>query len=146
MGELRVVLDTNVLISRLLIPQSLPGQAVRHIMERAQLLVSYATLTELADVLSRSKFDAYVSIEDRKEFFRRLTHVAEIVPVVTAVRVCRDTKDDKFLELAVDGRASFIVTGDKDLLELSAFRAVGIITAAQALGMPDDAFARTREG
>ena len=141
MRNARVIVDTNVLLSRLLIPPSITGQALRHIMERAQLLVSDATLSELADVLSRSKFDPYVGIEDRKEFFQRLTHVAEIVPIVTTLRVCRDAKDDKFLELAVDGRALFIVTGDKELLALSQFRSIRIVTPAQALAMPDADFA-----
>ena len=61
----RVVVDTNALVSRLLMPGSVPGQAVRKAVDDAQLLASEATLEELADVLARAKFDPYVSIADR---------------------------------------------------------------------------------
>ena len=129
----RIVADTNAFISRLLVPDSLPGRAVRKMVDTAQLLVSEATLTELADVLSRAKFDAYVSIEDRQEFFRRLGRVAEVVPITYIVHACRDPKDDKFLELAVNGNADLIVTGDDDLLVLNPFRGIPIITPASYL-------------
>jgi len=129
----RIVVDTNALISRLLVPESLPGRAVRKAIDTAQLLVSEATLTELASVLSRSKFDAYVSIEDRQEFFRRLSRVVEVVPITYIVRACRDPQDDKFLELAVNGDADLIISGDDDLLVLNPFRGIPIITPANFL-------------
>ncbi len=124
----RIVVDTNALISRLLLPNSTPGRAVRKIVDEAQLLVSDATLTEFADVLAREKFDAYISIEDRQEFFGFLSRVAEIIAVSCTVRECRDPKDDKFLELAIDGDADLIVTGDKDLLVIGSFHGIAIIT------------------
>ncbi|HTS52668.1 MAG TPA: putative toxin-antitoxin system toxin component, PIN family [Burkholderiales bacterium] len=129
----RIVVDTNALISRLLVPESLPGRAVRRAIDTAQLLVSEATLTELADVLSRPRFDAYVSIEDRQEFFRRLSRVVEVVPITYVVRACRDPNDDKFLELAVNGNADLIITGDDDLLVLHPFRGIPIMTPASFL-------------
>jgi putative PIN family toxin of toxin-antitoxin system len=96
----------------------------------AQLLASHATTTELADVLARPKFDAYVSLEDRQQFIRLLGRIVEMVPIVHTVRACRDPRDDKFLELAVNGEADLIVTGDEDLLALHPFRGVRIITPA----------------
>jgi uncharacterized protein len=129
----RIVVDTNALVSRLLVPNSLPGQAVRKAVDTAQLLLSEATLTELADVLSRPKFDAYVSIEEWREFFRRLSRVAEVIPITYIVHACRDPKDDKFLELAVNGNADLIVTGDDDLLVLNPLRGIPIITPASYL-------------
>lgn len=130
----RVVVDNNALVSRLLIPESVPARAVRKAVDEAQLLVSQATMEELADVLARPKFDAYVSIADRQEFFRMLGRIAELVPITFTVRACRDPKDDKFLELAINGRADLIVTGDKDLLELHPFRQIPIISPGQYLG------------
>jgi putative PIN family toxin of toxin-antitoxin system len=109
------------------------------LVTHAQVLVSDHTLAELADGLSHSKFDPYVSLDDRKEIFRRFARLAEIVTVTSTVRACRDAKDDKFLELAVDGAARFIVTGDKDLLTLSPFRAVVILNPAQAMELPASA-------
>jgi putative PIN family toxin of toxin-antitoxin system len=139
MPSARVVLDTNVLISRLLIPRSVAGRAVSRLLQHAQPLVSEATLAELAQTLARDKFNAYVSLEDRQEFFRLFARLAEWVPVTTTVRVCRDPTDDKFLELAVDGQATLLVTGDKDLRALSPFRTVTIIGPADVLAKSDAA-------
>ena len=66
--------------------------------------------------------------------------MAEWVAVTSTVRLCRDPKDDKFLELAVDGEAHWLVTGDQDLLALSPFRTVTVLTPAQVLALPDAAF------
>jgi len=55
---------------------------------------------------------------------------AELVPIIEQIVACRDPKDDKFLELAVDGHADFIVSGDADLLTLNPFRGIPIITPA----------------
>lgn len=139
MPSARVILDTNVLIGRLLIPRSVTGRAVSCLLQHTQPLVCEATLGELAQTLERDKFNPYVSLADRQEFFRLFARVAEWVPVTTTVRNCRDPTDDKFLELAVDGRATIIVTGDKDLLNLSPFRTVAIIPPADVLAMSDAA-------
>jgi uncharacterized protein len=92
-----VVVDTNVLVSRLLLPESTSGRAVRSAVDRGRLLVSAATMEELAEVLARAKFDPYLSIAERQEFIRLLGRIAEMVPVVRVVRACRDPRDDKFL-------------------------------------------------
>ena len=75
----RIVADTNALISRLLLPRSVPGEAIRKATGTGQLLVSEATLAELADVLARPKFAPYVSIQDRQQFIRLLCRLAEMV-------------------------------------------------------------------
>ena len=124
----RIVADTNLLVSRLLLPQSLPAKAVRKAVDEGQLLVSDATLGELADVLSRAKFDPYVSLEDRQDFIRVLNRVAERVIVPAPLKACRDPKDDKFLEVALNGEANLILTGDRDLLTLHPFRGVDILS------------------
>lgn len=129
----RVVADTNVLVSRLLLADSVPGKAVRKAVDEAQLLVSDATLQELAEVLSRPKFEAWISQADKLEFFRLLSRIAEIVTVTYPVQACRDPKDDKFLEVAVNGQANLIVTGDKDLPALDPFHSVRIVTPVQYL-------------
>ena len=139
MPSARVVVDTNVLISRLLLPQSVAGRAVTRLVQNTRLLVSENTLAELAHTISRDKFNAYVSQEDRQEFFGLYARLAEWVPIGSTVRVCRDPNDDKFLELAVDGEAQILVTGDKDLLALSPFRNIQILTPAAALALPDAA-------
>ena len=129
----RIVVDTNVLISRLLLPASVPGRAVRKAVAVGQLLVSAATTEELAAVLSRAKFDPYLSVADRQEFIRLLGRIAEMVPIIRMVRACRDPGDDKFLEVAVNGQANLVVTGDRDLLELDPFMGVAILSPAAYL-------------
>ena len=133
MPRARVVVDTNVLVSRLLLPDSVSARAVRHVVEHFQLLASDATLTELADVLSRDKFDRYVDLADRQAFFQQLARIVERVPITYMVRASRDPKDDMFLELAINGKADYIVSGDQDLLVLQAFEEIQIVTVAQAL-------------
>ena len=129
----RIVVDTNVLISRLLLPGSVSDRAVRKAVNVGQLVVSEATMVELADVLGRAKFDRYLSIADRQEFIRLLGRIADLVPIVRSLRACRDPRDDKFLEAAVNGRADLIVTGDRDLLELDPFMGVAILSPAAYL-------------
>jgi len=129
----RIVVDTNVLVSRLLAPRSVPAQALRHATHIGRLLVSDETMREVADVLSRPKFSPYLSEEQTREFLQLLESVAELVPVTRQVKVCRDPKDDKFLALAVGGEADCIVTGDSDLLSLGMFEGVVIVTPATFL-------------
>lgn len=88
---------------------------------------------ELAEVLARPKFDPYVTIAERQEFLRVLGRIAEMVPIVYTVHACRDPRDDKFLDLAVNGEADLILTGDQDLLILQTFRDIPVITPAQYL-------------
>ncbi|MDR4466880.1 MAG: putative toxin-antitoxin system toxin component, PIN family [Nitrospira sp.] len=84
-------------------------------------------LFELADVLSRKKFDRYLRVEDREEFVRLVLRVTEMVPIVTAVHACRDKSDNIILEVAVNGNAALIVSGDQDLLMLNPFRGIPVL-------------------
>lgn len=129
----RLVLDTNALVNRLLLPTSVPARAVRKAFDHGQLLVSDATMNELADVLSRKKFDSYVTLGEREHFIRLLGRIAEFVPIVQRIRVWRDPKDDLILEVAVNGSADLIVTGDRDLLSLERFHNIPIVSPAAYL-------------
>jgi len=129
----RIVVDTNALVSRLLLPDSIPGQAVRKAVEEGDILMSESTLFELADVLGREKFNPYVSIQDREEFLRMLGRIVEMVTILHAVHDCRDVRDNQILEVAVNGQAQVIVTGDEDLLVLNPFRGIFILRPADYL-------------
>ena len=115
------VLDTNILISRLLCPDGMAAKAVNHALARGVLLVSEYTLNELVEVLSRPKFDPYATREDRRHFLELLGGVARIVPIVRHIRACRDPKDDRFLDVALNGEATAIITGDQDPLVLDPY-------------------------
>jgi uncharacterized protein len=125
-----IVVDTNVLVSRVLLPQSIAGRAVRSAVDAGQLLVSEATMQELAEVVARAKFDPYLSIVERQEFIRLLGRIVELVPIVRQVRACRDPRDDKFLEVAINGRADLMITGDHDLPALDPFMGITITSPA----------------
>jgi uncharacterized protein len=142
--RLRVVFDTNALVSRLLLPNSIPARAVRLAVSEDRILASDATLMELADVLGRPKFDAYVTIEERQTFLRLFGRIAERVQIIHVVRACRDPKDDKFLELAANGSAGAIVTGDNDLLALHPFRGIPVLTPTAFLASRPAASGDTR--
>ena len=135
MDKQRIVVDTNVLISRLLLPASVSARAVRKAVDVGQLVVSEATMAELAVVAGRAKFDPYLSIADRQEFIRLLGRTAVMVPIVRVVRACRDPRDDKFLEAAVNGRADLIITGDRDLRELNPFMGIAIPQPGGSCGL-----------
>jgi uncharacterized protein len=126
----RVVVDTNVFVSRLLRFDSVPGRAAEKAIHTAVLLVSQATMSELADVLAQEKFDRYVTIEQRLQFIRLVAQTAKFVPIIHPIRECRDPKDDKFLEVALNGRADVIVTGDTNLLAMNPWREVAIVPPA----------------
>lgn len=128
-----VVLATNVLVSLLLAENSTAGRVAIHLIRAHKHLVSPDTLAELADVLSRPKFDRYVTIEQRVQFLRLVARSGRLVHVTRRLQVGRDPKDDKFLELAVNGRANLIITGDNDLLALHPFRGIKISSPADYL-------------
>jgi putative PIN family toxin of toxin-antitoxin system len=129
----RYVLDTNMLVSALLFPDSAPGRALLEARSRGNILLSDEVVEEVADVLRRSKFDRYVLPEERDRFLATLVRQAEHAQITETIQVCRDPKDDKWLELAVGGSAAQIVTGDEDLLVLKSFRGIPIVTPAQFL-------------
>lgn len=114
-------------------PSSVPAQAVRRAVDQGQILASEATLEELADVLSRPKFDRYLTVSERQQFLRLFMRIAQWVPILHPVQACRDPRDDKFLALAVNGEAGVIITADQDLLVLDPFRDVRILEPAAYL-------------
>lgn len=130
---MRVVIDTNVWISSLLIPDSASAQAVDRALSHADVVVSDATVEELSDVISREKFDQYVSLDDREQFLRRLLQVTTMVSVISEVTDCTDPSDNRFLALALDSESDFIVTGDADLLSLNPWRGIQIVSPGDFL-------------
>jgi len=129
----KTVVDTNVLISRLLAPESAPARAVSHAVQHGRLLASNATLEELAEVLGRAKFDRYLTLGERQQFMRLLSRIVEMPSISHRFNQCRDPSDNKFLDLAVSGAADVIVTGDRDLLDLHPFREIPIMKPAAYL-------------
>lgn len=124
---MRVVFDTNVWVSRLLLANSVPARAVDTALYEHDIVVSESSMEELADVLSRDKFDKYVPREDRVDFVRSVLQVATMVPVLSEIVDCRDPKDNRILALALDSGSECVISGDRNLVTLSPWRRIAIV-------------------
>jgi putative PIN family toxin of toxin-antitoxin system len=131
-GDERIVLDTNVVLSGLLFPGSVPSRALLQAQART-VLASEATRRELTEIMDRSRFDRYIERWLRKRLADEYARSCETVEILFPIHACRDPKDDKFLEVAVHGRADLIVTGDRDLLDLHPFHGIAILAPAEFL-------------
>ena len=129
----RLVFDTNTVVSAVLFNGSVPGRALMTALELGTILMSPALNDELGDVLRRLRFERYATREERLEFLGDLVRETELVEITETIRACRDPKDDKILELAVNGNADYIVTGDDDLLVMNPFRGIEILRPAEFL-------------
>ncbi|MES2677940.1 MAG: putative toxin-antitoxin system toxin component, PIN family [Pseudomonadota bacterium] len=129
---MRVVIDTNVLISYLLsASNSTSKKTVNKVLaQNHSLLISNETFKELSITLLKDKFDPYVSLEKRQQFLLMIKSIAEFITIQERINKCRDKKDNQFLEVAVSGNANLIITGDKDLLVLNPFRNINILSPA----------------
>ena len=130
---MRIVLDTNVFISALLVPEGNPGKILRLLESPAiELLVSQPILDELRKTLI-AKF--HFRSADAEEVVREIAREADIVKPTSLVEVIqRHPPDNRILECAIDGRADLIVTGDKaHLLPLRSFHGIPIVSPADFL-------------
>jgi uncharacterized protein len=108
---------------------SLPFLVIRWLDEHGGLPKSAASEQEILSVLSRPQIAA-VTIPTFRGDLAKLLARAELVTVTERLTACRDPHNDKFLELAVNGHADLIVSGDADLLVLNPFRNIPILTPA----------------
>ena len=142
----RYVLDSNVIVSALIINRrhSPPRQALLLAFRLGILLMSTALAEELEDVFSRRKFDRYATPEERRRLLQGLLRDTELVEITERVCASPDPKDDKILELAVNGDADYIVSGNRrDLLDLNPFRGIEIVSPAEFLGIVGSDVERT---
>jgi putative PIN family toxin of toxin-antitoxin system len=127
---MRAVVDTNILVRAMLKPEGSVGPVVDFLRDgRYVFLYSEATLSELIDVLSRPRMVHRYGITPAEVdvLCALVIRRGEPVHPSRAITVCRDPKDNKFLEVAVEGRADAIVTGDEDLVVLDPFEGIPMI-------------------
>jgi len=127
---MRVVFDTNVFVSALLKEQFVPALAVRLVEKHHVLLKSSATESELLEVLARPSLAAFIAPTALDWVKKTLAAAEPVTTLRSFAGACRDPTDDKFLDLAVDGHADVIVSGDLDLQTLNRFAGVPIIAPA----------------
>jgi putative PIN family toxin of toxin-antitoxin system len=132
----RLVLDTNVLVSALL-KKGKPRELLFKIAGGgAQLILSREILEEFAGVINSPKIRKYVRAKDAMAFLRALGSMATMVEVKSKFKVIReDPSDDIVLRTAHDGKADYIVSGDKHLLSLRKFGEIEIVAVTQMLDL-----------
>ena len=133
MKPLHAVVDTNIFISAVLFGGELEEIVSSWQKEKFVYLLSPQILQEYIKVLSYPKFE--LTVADIKHIIEK-----ELIPFVEPVKVAvyvkavkKDSSDDKFLALAIAGKADVIVSGDKHLLELKSFEKIPIITGREFL-------------
>lgn len=131
--DLRVVVDTNVLVSGLFgIENSPSSKILRAIRNQKLILVTSATiLKEVADVINRERIVRLTKMtsKERKDLIDKLIERSDITGGKQFSQiVSRDVEDDKFLACGVEGKADYIVSGDRDLLDLKEFEGIRIVS------------------
>ena len=135
---LKVVLDTNQLVSSLLSTQGLQRHLIDAWRRRAFLLLLVpGQIDEVADILSRPKIKKKYRIDpgDREVFLQLLRLDALLLPHRAPPGVCRDPDDDYLLGCAAGGGADYLVTGDQDLLTIGRYQEVVILNARDFLAI-----------
>ena len=129
----KLIFDTNVIISSAMLSDSLPAKSLNKGINEGIILYSDATIEELFKVLERPKLRPFIKQEFITEFYHQITMNWQYVPILQRVNSCRDPNDDKFIELALNSDANFLITGDKDLLVMNPYRNTSIITPKEYL-------------
>lgn len=131
---IRLVLDTNTLISAIGWRDSKQRRILEACLFKKYLLIeSDDLLKEFLTVISRPKF-SFVSEEQKREFVTRLISHCEIVEPKKKLNIIKqDPADNKVLECSLAGKAHYIITGDRHLLNLKQFGKTAILTASEFL-------------
>lgn len=136
-GPVRIVLDTNILVSALISPDGPPGRllaAVKH--DRLTLITSAPQLSELSAVLSREHLRAHIRPEEAEDLLGGLDAVGEVVTNLPPVSLSADPDDNLILATAISGRADLVVSGDKrHMLALGQLGDIPIVTASAAAAL-----------
>jgi putative PIN family toxin of toxin-antitoxin system len=128
--KLRIVFDTNVLISAIIFkgkPREIYDFALN---EKYETITSSTLIAEFTGILTK-KF--LLSLTEIKIIEQEIREVFEVVHPKETINVVRDVDDNRVLEAAVEGKCQYIITGDKDLLILKKFQDIEIVTPEQFL-------------
>jgi putative PIN family toxin of toxin-antitoxin system len=129
----RVIIDTNLLISFLI---NRDYSKLDRILSHKQitLLYSQELIDEFIEVASRPKFKRYFNVGSIQDVVLQISTRADFIEVLSSVDICSDPKDNFLLALAKDGKATHLLTGDKDLLSLKKYARTELITITEYLG------------
>ena len=124
----KYICDTNVLVSSLFSKNSPPSEVIKYIIKNGFLAFSEETFSEFEEVLNRPKFDKFISKEKRISFIEQVRSICWRYEIFQKIDLCRDPKDNKFLDVAIASYADYLITGDEDLLILEGIGNTSIIT------------------
>lgn len=128
----RIIIDTNLWIS-FLITKDFSKLDEIIFSKQCILIFSKELLEEFIEVAKRPKFRRFFSQEDIEGILENIEEYAAFINVKTSITTCRDPKDNFLLSLAFDGKADFLLTGDKDLLDLGKLGKTSIVTISDFL-------------
>jgi len=126
-----IVIDTNVLISAGLLPQSKTAQVLALAVEHFVIAQNQDTWHELETRIARPKFDRYFGDSGRLRHLVKIAQSIQGFEVRAAAAASRDKTDDKFIALAIDSGASILISGDPDLKDVQAYEGIEILSPAQ---------------
>ncbi len=129
---LTVVLDTNVLVSALLFKGELSRLVDLWKKDNIIPVFSRETFGEFRTVLGYPKF-SLTGQEIKMLIEEEVLPFFEIIEITEKVRICRDPDDNKFIACAVSASAKFVISGDRDLLDVGKYKSVRIISASEFL-------------
>src|SRR6185312_15552056 len=128
----KVIIDTNLWIAFLLTKDfSKLDKIIAD--KKVMLFFSEELVEEFLEVARRSKFRKYFAADDIEDLLLKIASRAKFINVTSSVTTCRDPKDNFLLSLAIDGQATHLITGDKDLLVLEKFAQTKILTITEYL-------------
>ena len=130
--EISVVIDTNWWVS-LFLSKYKSSLTNLFLNEKVIVYRSYYLTQEICNVLARPKFKDLFSISIFEDYIERYEKSTTLVTVTSEVSLCRDEDDNFLLALAIDSKADFIITGDKDLLVIKKIGNTSIITLPEFL-------------
>jgi putative PIN family toxin of toxin-antitoxin system len=128
-----IVVDASTLVGAALKVNSLPEQAFFQARREDKIALSIPVEAEIASVMLRPKLARLISAERRSQILVLLRRRAVWFTPETAVSECRDEKDNKYLELALEAEAGIIVSSDNDLTVLNPWRGIRILRPAEYL-------------
>ena len=132
MKNKNVILDTNLWIS-FLISKDYSFLDNYVLKGKVKLVFSEELFSEFISIAERPKFKKYFSNCDVDKLIQTIDKYGILIKVTSEIKLCRDIKDNFLLNLAADSNADFLVTGDKDLLEIKIFKKTKILTIRELI-------------
>jgi putative PIN family toxin of toxin-antitoxin system len=118
--QLKLIIDTNLWVSFIISnKQNLLDPLL--FAKEARLLFSTELIDEIHETIAKPKLRKYFGTDAFKEMFLTFEPFIDLIKVESIITICRDSKDNFLLALAKDGKADYLLTGDKDLLDLEKF-------------------------